>query len=252
MSEQDNENQKLPPLYKSLEPLSFNRHGDLRYMNDDAIPHGAGQNAFPITIGEFGKVQRVLPIVFAHGDSPVPIALMGLETGKNVFIDADGKVSSDLTYIPAYLRRYPFLLARADSTDDLTLCIDKFSSKFTDAQVGAALFENGKPSNLTSNMLSLSKSVDEQNRQTAQFVELLQAEGLLMDGQIELALKDRKDPFVFRGFQIVNMDRLGELDAEKIKELSARGVLTLVHLHQVSLGLVPQILSRQISQGLEL
>src|SRR6476469_6774116 len=71
-------NQNLPLFYNSIEPLNATQHGKMRIRPVDKSPHIAQTHAIPVTVDEFGLVQRHYPIVFSIGDSPIPIALMGL------------------------------------------------------------------------------------------------------------------------------------------------------------------------------
>ena len=105
-------NQNLPLLYNAIEPLNATQHSKMNVRAIDAMPQAGQTHAIPVTVDEFALVQRHYPIVFSIGDSPVPLALMGLNEGVNVFLDATGKPIDNSLYIPAYLRRYPFLLAR--------------------------------------------------------------------------------------------------------------------------------------------
>ena len=102
---------QLPLLYNGLEPLSSNLHSHYKARSSDALPMLAQIHAVPITIDEFVTAQRYYPIVFSSGDAPVPLALMGLNEGVNVFIDDEGRLLGEV-YVPAYLRRYPFMLAK--------------------------------------------------------------------------------------------------------------------------------------------
>jgi len=65
----------------------------------------------PLTIDEFPNAARNYPIVFSVGDNSVPLILMGLNEGVNTFMGEDGKFTEP-AYVPAYVRRYPFLLAK--------------------------------------------------------------------------------------------------------------------------------------------
>ena len=85
----------------------------------------AKTHAIPLTVDEFALVQRHYPIVFSIGEKPIPIALMGLNENVNVFLEDDGRPIDPSLYIPAYIRRYPFLLARIrPDSDELSLCFD--------------------------------------------------------------------------------------------------------------------------------
>src|SRR4051794_18927394 len=102
---------QLPLFYNDLQPLSSELHADWRVRPQNAAPFLATQHAIPLTVEEFPLVQRRMPIVFAIGDDPVPLALMGLNEGVNVFISDEGTLIDPDTYVPAYIRRYPYLLA---------------------------------------------------------------------------------------------------------------------------------------------
>ena len=86
----------LPLFYKDLMPLNTRDHGKWRTRSQDNAKWLVGQHAVPITVDEFLLAQRHFPIVFSAGDNPVPLALMGLNEGINVFVDAKGKLTADI------------------------------------------------------------------------------------------------------------------------------------------------------------
>jgi hypothetical protein len=115
---------QLPLFYNDLMPLNSRDHGTWRSRTTDKANWLVGQHAVPLTVEEFPQAQRHFPIVFSSGDSPVPLALMGLNEGVNVFIDEEGTVTSPI-YVPAYVRRYPFMLAKLNpDAAELSLCFD--------------------------------------------------------------------------------------------------------------------------------
>src|SRR6478752_1271314 len=117
--------QNLPLFYKALEPLNVTQHGNMKVRAIPATPDIIATHAIPLTVDEFTLVQRHYPIVFSIGESPIPMALMGLNEGVNVFLTDDGRPQDPAIYIPAYIRRYPFLLARLrPDSDELSLCFD--------------------------------------------------------------------------------------------------------------------------------
>src|SRR3546814_5318378 len=90
---------QLPLFYNSLEPLSSQAHAKFRTRTRDKAPFLANQHAVPLTIDEFPLVQRFMPIVFTLGDDAIPIALMGLNEGVNVFVDGEGTITEKNLYI---------------------------------------------------------------------------------------------------------------------------------------------------------
>src|SRR4051794_14846083 len=115
----------LPLLYNSLDALNSGQHGKMKLKKSYALPQVGQTHAVPVTVEEFTIVQRHYPIIFSAGDNSVPLALLALNEGVNTFFDEKGSPIDKNTYVPAYLRRYPFLLAklRPDS-DELSLCFD--------------------------------------------------------------------------------------------------------------------------------
>src|SRR5689334_13677227 len=138
--------QNLPLFYNAIEPLNATQHGNMKVRTILRMAQVAQTHAIPVTVDEFTLVQRHYPIVFSVGDTPIPIALMGLNEGVNVFLDEDGRPRDTNIYIPAYIRRYPFLLARLrPDSDELSLCFDPTANAVGDFEEGQALFEGDQP-----------------------------------------------------------------------------------------------------------
>ena len=112
--------QNLPLFYEALEPLNATQHGKMKVRAIPASPTMAKTHAIPLTVDEFMLVQRHYPIVFSVGDDPIPMALMGLNEGVERLPGRGWPARDPQIYLPAYLRRYPFLLARL--RPDVTNC----------------------------------------------------------------------------------------------------------------------------------
>lgn len=239
----------LPIFYNDLVPLNSNQHGDWRARQVDAAPHLAKTHAIPLTIDEFVQAQRFLPIIFSAGPNPVPLALMGLNEGVNTFMDEDGKLRGP-AYVPAYVRRYPFMLAklRPDS-DELSLCFDPTSDVIGAYDEGDPLFEDGKPSQVTQNILGFCEQFEQAAQRTGQFVEELKSYDLLMDGEVSIQVPGNDQPFVYRGFQMVNEEKLRDMRGDQLRKINQSGMLPLIHAHLFSLQLMRDLFAQQIEQG---
>src|SRR5579872_3125801 len=180
--------QSLPLFYNAIEPINLEQHGKMKVRRVNSVPEFGRTHAVPLTVDEFALVQRHFPIVFSVGGAPVPIALMGLNEGVNVFLDVDGRSTDPNIYIPAYLRRYPFLLAklRPDS-DELSLCYDPMSGAVGDFDDdGEALFDGDQPSAATKAILEFCEQFEAAGLRTNAFVEDLVKSDLLMDGEVAI------------------------------------------------------------------
>ena len=242
--------QNLPLFYNSIEPLNSPQHGKMKVRPIEKSPVIASTHAIPVTVDEFGLAQRDYPIVFSVGDTPVPIALMGLNEGVNVFLDADGRALDPSIYIPAYIRRYPFLLARLNpESDELSLCFDSTSGAVGDFEQGEALFDGDQPSAATNAILQFCEQFETAGQRTSAFVEDLKKSGLLMDGEVAIQPEGYEQPFVYRGFQMVDEDKLRDLRGDELRKMNQNGMLPLIYAHLFSLAQMRDVFARQLSQG---
>ncbi len=240
----------LPLFYKKLEPLSNSAHAKLKTRPADKAPYLANAHAVPITSDEFILCQRHYPIVFSVGENPVPLALMGLNEGVNVFFDETGKPRGD-AYIPAYVRRYPFMLARLNAkAEELSLCFDPTSDTLGQFKDGLALFDkDGKPSETTNALLKFCEEFELSAQRTNAFMRELKELDLLMDGEVAIQPTDAEQPFLYRGFQMVSEEKLRDLRGDTLRKINQNGILPLVIAHLFSLQLIRDLFGRQRDQG---
>lgn len=245
---------QLPLFYNDLLPLNSRDHGDHVVTAFGDASFLADTHAIPLTVDEFVDAQRNYPIVFTANETPLPIALMGLNEGVNTFIDKENKLEPGV-YVPAYIRRYPFILAKlqADS-EDMSLCFDPKSGVVVEGKEGHALFEGEgeerKATEYTNNILEFCRRFEESGQRTKAFLEKLTELDLLMDGEIAITRNDMPDkPFVYRGFKMVDEKKLRELAADKVEELNKSGMLMLIHAHLFSMNLMRMVFERQTAQG---
>jgi hypothetical protein len=242
---------QMPLFYKELQPLSSNDHLAYKTRGAESAPYLGQTHAIPITIDEFIMVQRNYPIVFSIGDNPVPLALMGLNEGVNVFLDAEGKLLNTDVYVPAYVRRYPFMLARlTPDNDELSLCFDPQSGLVGDFEEGNALFtDDGKTSETTNQILKFCEDFEVSAQRTGAFMRELIDADLLMDGEVTIQPAGMDKPFVYRGFQMISEEKLRELRGDTLRKFNQNGILPLIMAHMFSLSQISTIFTKQAMQG---
>lgn len=244
-------NPNLPLFYHAIEPLNLDQHGQMKVRGITNMPEVGRTHAVPLTVDEFALVQRHYPIVFSVGEMPVPIALMGLNEGVNVFLDENGRAPDPILYIPAYLRRYPFLLAklRPDS-DELSLCFDPTSGAVGDFEEGEPLFDpDGQPSAATKAILEFCEQFEAAGLRTNAFVEELAKSDLLMDGEVAIQPEGAEQPFVYRGFRMIDEEKIRNLRGDELRKMNQNGMLPLIFAHLFSLSQMRDVFARQIQQG---
>ncbi|CAN5344812.1 SapC family protein [soil metagenome] len=225
-------------FYSTPEPLNREQHGKLGLVHKDK-PYSFALNgtAVPVAVTEFAPSALSFPIIFA-GEDRVPLAVMGLNTGENLFIKADGAFEAGV-YIPAYIRRYPFVLANDESQDRLIVCIDTASDLLATGGDTPLFDDKGEPTEYTQNCIKFCDDFEVERRRTDSFVQLLKDNDLFELKKAFFTPQDANgvagEPQVVAEYFGVSEEKLNALPAEKIKELQTSGALAQIYAHLVSL-----------------
>jgi hypothetical protein len=239
----------LPLFYKDLQPLSSTMHAGFRSRTVETAPHFATAHAIPLTIDEFIHAQRSMPIVFSAGENPVPLALTGLNEGVNVFVDDEGAARQPF-YVPAYVRRYPYVLARLQQdAQELSLCFDPSSKLVGEYDDGTALFDDGKPTEHLNSILKFCEDFEVAGQRTTAFMKEVQELDLLIDGEVSIQPGDAAQPFIYRGFRMVDEQKFRDLHGDQLRRINQNGMLPLIVAHLFSLSLMRDIFAKQMEQG---
>ena len=250
MATQAPNSSSLPLLYNSLDALNSGQHGKMKLKKSYTLPQVGKTHAIPVTVEEFTLVQRHYPIIFSAGENSVPLALLGLNEGVNTFFDEEGKPADRAAYIPAYLRRYPFLLAKLrPEADELSLCFDPSAGAIAEDADGQPLFDGDQPSETTRNILAFCEQFEVAGQRTQAFMEELTKSGLLMDGEVSIQPDGAEQPFLYRGFRMVDEEKLRELRGDELRKMNQSGMLALIYAHLFSLSQIREIFARQVQQG---
>jgi hypothetical protein len=252
MASAPDQQQNLPLFYKDLAPLNAEQHKDYRVKSAEAAMFLVGQHAVPLTIDEFVLCQRHLPIVFSSGDNPIPLALMALNEGFNTLVDDQGKLRDNSCYVPAYIRRYPWMLAKLDpNREELSLCFDPTFEQIGVFEDGDRLIhDDGAPTAVTKEILTFCEQFEQSARRTNQFMIDLVESGLLMDGELSIAPQGSDKPFLYRGFQMVNEEKLRELRGDQLRKYNQNGMLPLLFAHLFSLQRMSELFAKQRELGI--
>ena len=235
----------LPLFYKKVVPLNKDVHGELYIEGIEGYTHTKETNSIYIAAIEFLQVSREYPIVFAKGADDVvfPVALLGLEKNKNFFVDDKGAWTAN--YIPAYVRRYPFILATADDKkDNFAVCIDESFPGFNTAKEGRALFDDkGEQNDILNQAVDFLKDYQSHVKLTTLFCENLSKLDILepMQANIERASGEKMS---LGGFMGVNREKLKALKPAKLAELLKSDQMELIFAHLASMSNLNALMKR--------
>ncbi|MBF0627832.1 MAG: SapC family protein [Magnetococcales bacterium] len=224
-------------FYNRPEPVNKDLHRNLKLdVSRTDLSFAAKTNSVPLAGAEFQHAVREYPIVFLQGpdQSILATALLGVRNDENLFIGADGRWNA--TYVPAFVRRYPFILASNETQpDQMTVCLDGAWSGFNTEQ-GEPLFdENGAPSTLMNNTIRFLQECQNGYQQTEQFIKRLQEMDLLvtLTAQVETGNGQK---FAIQGLMAVDEKKLLALDEANTLKLFRSGELGWIYAHLLSLG----------------
>ena len=233
----------LPLFYKHPMLLRSQEHGtfglrrafDFRFAADTAV--------VPLVASEFAPSSRHYPIVFASDDSAIPLAVLGMATGRNLFVDGEGQWRAG-TYIPGYVRRYPFIAMTAPGTASAMLAVDSACPRIvTRAGDDAEPFfdAQGAPTPSSLAAMTFCEAYRREADQIGAFIQALKDHDLLVERTLRVSLTGARDPkategsgtaeAVVNGFRTIDEAKFRALPAEVAAQFHAKGWTDLVVLH---------------------
>ena len=225
------------------EPVALNRedHKSMKVNPPRDFAFTRETNSVVLAGIEFAEASRHYPIVFTrNGDQVIPVAVLGLRDRENLFVDADGQWQS--SYIPAFVRRYPFVLAnRPDQENQFIVCVDQ--STLSEDE-GNELFDaEGQETEYLQNATRFMREYHQRFLQTLEFGKKLDELGLLNEMNARVTRED-ESAVVLGQFLSVNEQALMQLTTAHVDELFRAGYMGWLYAHLISLGLFPQLARR--------
>lgn len=221
-------------IYETAVPVSNGRHGKASIEPGKGYGFARKINSVPLTAVEFPLAAAEYAIVFAQsGSEVVPVVILGARAGENLYVkDDDGW---NARYVPAFVRRYPFVFAAKDDAKTFTLCVDEAFQGLNFQGRGQALFDaQGKQTPYVDNVLRFLQEYTAQFARTQAFCRKLAELKLLepMQAQFTLASGQKMS---LTGFHAVDRKRLKALPAETLAQMAGTDELELIYLHLQSL-----------------
>ncbi|MGF1463001.1 MAG: SapC family protein [Maricaulaceae bacterium] len=239
------------PLYKNPEPLSVEKHGGLGIKTTEA-PYQflAGTHFVPIAVTEFGQVAPHYPIIFA-GETKTPLAVMGARAGENIFVTDAGRLEDDV-YVPAFVRRYPFVLANAPGDNRMVVCVDTGADAVSE-NPQQPFFEDGKPTKFTNDAMEFLKTFERDRLMTERYVEELKKHDLFEPKDVTINAQtadgQRTESRKIADYFAVSEKKIAELGDEPANALRRMGMLGPSYAHLISLFNWSKILNRTLRRA---
>ena len=221
----------LPMFYTSPRPLDRAKDAKLKVSRPTHFKFAATTNAIPLLVDEFPMAAAYYPIVFATGPSPVPAVVVGLKNDTNLFLDQEGRWMNG-AYLPAYVRRYPFILMDDPEQKKFVLCIDEKSDMLSETGE-QTLFVNGEPSEFTQSAMEFCAALRQQGDATDEFVAALKEHNLLIPNDAQIDLRDGTR-LQLGGFLVIDPKAFDELPDSIVLQWRKKGWLGLIYAQLLS------------------
>ena len=219
-------------MYKNAEILDKNKHEMLKVGQIENYKYASKLKDCVISVSEFYAASRSQPIVFAQSDTGeyLAVTLLSLEQNKNHFVNKNGKWKVG-EYVPAYVRRYPFVFAKVK--DEFALAVDMNCAQVSTEVDGQPIFENGKASAFNDGVMNFLNDHQNDYLRTQAFIQKLADMDVLEEASAQV--NQSGESFTVAGFKRINEEKFNALDKEQIFELHHLGYYKLVVAHLMSL-----------------
>ncbi len=222
----------MPLFYTNPVPLDSRKHVKMGLKKDFGLGFTSHVNAVPVNMIEMPQICHFYPIAFSPDQNATPVALIGLRDDENLFVDGKGNWQPN-TYVPAYIRRYPFIFSEMPGSEQLTLCVDLRDDILGESHEQKLFDDEAKPTQLAQNALEFCKSYHAAAQQTVAFSKALSESGLLVERHAEINTGDGRK-INFSGFRIIDEQKLADLDDQQFLEWRKKGWLPFLYAHLFS------------------
>lgn len=207
--QKDAQTGSLPLFFKNPHPLHEQRHAQAGLKLLDHFGFAAHTNSIALNVVEFFEAARSYPIVFTASGKVMPVALLGIQD-RNCFIDKNGHWLRRC-YIPAYVRRYPFIFMEDAEQDKFILCVDESAPHYSsDAPEKRFFDEKGEMSEFSRHALQFCALYQQHHMHTVAFCEALIEQELLVEKAMTMRLPDGKE-VALSGFRVLDTERFQSL-----------------------------------------
>jgi len=221
-------------IYEKAVPVSSQTHRDWSVRTGDDYAFASATNAVPLTAVEFPVAAMEYAIVFSGtGEAVMPVVIMGVRNEENLYLAPNGEWKAK--YIPAFVRRYPFVFSSSDDGKNFTLCIDEDFAGCNQDNRGERMFDaDGHQTQYLQTILEFLKQYQAHFERSQQFCKKLSELGLLEPMHAQVAMGDG-EKINLAGFMAVSREKLKALSDAQLAELAKTDELELVYLHLQSM-----------------
>jgi len=229
---------KKRTFYNNILPLNKEEHKDLRLKINDNLSIFSNTNALPIAGVEFIEASREHAIAFIdyQDQGMMPVYILGLRDDENLLIDEENHWKYN--YVPAIVRRYPYIMIEPNEDGKSVVCIDADYEGINDPK-GELIFTKDKdeikPTPQLDAAMEMLQDFNTQLTRTKVFTKRLEEYDLLKEISPQINLTDGRD-FSIGGIYTIDEAKLLELEDDKALTLYRSGEMAWIYNQLASIS----------------
>lgn len=221
----------LPMFHNNIVPINVELHGKLKFNRGTGYGYTAGTATVPIGIGEFELAARSYPILFTDATPPLPVVLLGVRNGWNLFVNEMGAWMPG-AYIPALVRAFPFALI-LDETNGTREFGFEADAACISPTTGQPLFEDGKPASILNEAVAFCDACQADLKEAVSFGAALERTHILEPQSATIDVEGGGSVTI-DGFRSIDRNRLAAVHDEVILAWRSRNWLLPLYAHLFS------------------
>lgn len=229
-------------MYKNLEIVNKIAHKENSIKEVKDFSYAKNLTSAPITVTEFFEACKNYPILFAKDKNNDWFAsvMLGFKEKENIFVDNKGNWDK-LHYVPAFVRRYPFVFVEQNEQQQLLLGVEKEFLSIDKKDEKRKLFDDkDENTEFLNNVLNFLNQYQNDSIATKEFIKQLD-EWELLEEKVATIINEKKEQFNINGFYIVNEEKLKHLSKKKKEEICNKNATALITAHLISLSNIQKL-----------
>lgn len=223
----------LPLFFRRVVGVNPATHPALRLDRSTGFAFAAHAQSVPLGLAEMEIAAQHYPILFTSGPEPMPVALLGLREGQNLYVTPGGDWLTDC-YVPAYVRAFPFIFVQDPASQALFVAMEPDAAALNSG-AGTPLFEDARPTPALNEAIAFCTALREAVAAATTLGRALDAAGLLEEEEATVNFTSGGAARV-RGFKLVKPERLALLDDDVFLDWRRMGWLAAIYAHLYSAG----------------
>ena len=207
-------------------------HADLRVITEYGEQWGDNHMTCLAYTTEMRQLQSTYPLLFqtaSDSETLLPVALLGLTQGENLFLSESGWATDS---IPLIMRKGPFFIAKEKQSNgelNSVIAIDDNHPKIQTSEGEPLFFELGGYSDHLEKTIGILERIESSHEHTAQFAQMLSAMHLVSPVSFSITLRNG-NAFSLDGFHGIDEEAVSQLGSQALGELHQRGFLTPLYM----------------------